>query len=120
MREGPVRREGGSAQGVGLWVTVRRVRIDPEERRIRYLRRLELLVGELDGIIADPEGFRRIQLDAMNVLIRAVRLCYRIVREVDVERLELELAEIKERNRRAKEGGGEQDLGYEVEEESAQ
>jgi hypothetical protein len=80
---------------------------------VLYLARLEGLMGELDGIIADPVGFERIQLDAMKVLIRAVRMCYSIVRDVDVEMLEDELEGIKEENRRAGEARGE--LGYEVE-----
>jgi len=53
----------------------------------------------------------------MDVMIRAVRMCYHIVRDIDVEVLERELERLKEENRRAKEEAGEKDLGYEVEEE---
>ena len=49
----------------------------------------------------------------MNTLIGAIRMCYRIVVDVDVERLEDELEGLKEENRRRKEARGE--LGYEVE-----
>jgi hypothetical protein len=80
---------------------------------VLYLGRLEGLMGELDGIIADPVGFESIQLDAMKVLIQAVRMCHSIVRDVDVELLEGELARIKEENLRAEGARGE--LGYEIE-----
>ena len=43
----------------------------------------------------------------------AVRMCYRMVVDVDVERLELELERLREENRVAEEARGEQ--GYEVE-----
>jgi len=39
-------------------------------------------MGELDGVISDPDGFERIQLEAMRVLIGTVRMCYRIVKDV--------------------------------------
>ena len=90
-----------------------RIRIDTEERRVLYLGRLEGLMEELDEIIADPVGFERIQLDAMKVLIRAVRMCYSIVRDVDVKLLEDELEGLKEDNRRA--AGARGELGYEIE-----
>ncbi|HUS78363.1 MAG TPA: hypothetical protein VM050_06865 [Patescibacteria group bacterium] len=81
---------------------------------------MELLIQELDGIIADPEGFEEIQLQAMDTLIKAVRLCYTIVRDVDVELLESELETIKERSREAQEGRGDEELGYELPEDPPQ
>ncbi len=84
------------------------MRIDPERKRVQYLRRLEKLIRGLDGIIADPEGVEPIRLKAMDVMVRTVRMCYLIVRDVDVERLENELEELKEENRRRKETRGEQ------------
>jgi predicted ATP-grasp superfamily ATP-dependent carboligase len=52
-----------------------------------------------------------IQVRAVNSLVSAVRMCYRMV--VDVERLELELERLREENKRAEEAREEQ--GYEVE-----
>ncbi len=52
-----------------------------------------------------------VKVGAVNSLVSAVRMCYRIV--VDVERLELELERLMEENRVAEEARGEQ--GYEVE-----
>jgi uncharacterized Fe-S cluster-containing radical SAM superfamily protein len=69
-------------------------------------------MGELDGVISDPDGFVRIQLEAMRVLIGTVRMCYRIVKDVSVERLERELEMIREDDREARERG---ELGYTVE-----
>jgi len=86
---GPVHREIHAAETVVVNITARRVRIDPEAKRAQYLNRLELLIQEFDAIIAAPEGYEDIQLDAMDTLIRAVRLCYTIVRDIDVERYEL-------------------------------
>jgi hypothetical protein len=119
QQTGPLRRKGRASKEIKVHLTARRVRIDPEAKRAKYLNRLEKLIHELDGIIIDPEGIEDIQLQAMNVLIKAVRLCYSIVRDIDVEVLEVELEEIKERNRRAREKRGEEDLGYEIEEDPA-
>jgi len=117
---GTVRGEVHAAERVVVNLTARRVRIDPQAKRAQYLNRLELLIQELDGIIADPEGFEEIQLQAMDTLIKAVRLCYTIVRDVDVELLESELETIKERSREAQEGRGDEELGYELPEDPPQ
>jgi hypothetical protein len=118
QQTGSIFRKGETPQKVKPNLTARRVRIDPEAKRAKYLNRLEILIQELDGVIIDPEGIEHIQLQAMDVLIKAVRQCYHIVRDIDVEMLEVELEEIKESNRRAKEKRGEKDLGYEIEEDS--
>ena len=68
-------------------------------------------MGELDGVISDPSRYGDLQVRAMNTLIGAIRICYRIV--VDVESLEVELEGLKEENRLRKEARGE--LGYEIE-----
>jgi len=116
-QNGTIHREGDNSQKVVVNLTARRVRIDPKAKRAQYLNRLELLIQELDGIIGDPEGFEDIQLQAMDTLIKAVRLCYTIVRDVDVELLEHELEKIKERTREEQEGRGDQELGYELPED---
>jgi len=72
-----------------------------------------------DEIISDPEGFEEIQVKAMAIMIRAIDLCYGIIRDVDIEELKHELRKLEEENRRAKERAGAEDLGYEVEEDSA-
>ena len=82
------------------------MRIDPRRKRAEYVERLEALMGELDGMISDPSGYGDLQVRAMNTLIGAIRMCYRIVVDVDVEGL-------KGENRSRKEARGE--LGYEVE-----
>jgi hypothetical protein len=115
----PLHRKGGIPQRVKVRLTARRVRIDPEAKRAKYLNRLELLIQELDSIIDDPKGVEDVQLEAMDVLIRAVQLCYRIVRDIDVEVLENELAEIKERTRRERKERGGEVLGYKIEEDPA-
>ncbi|MCW3990273.1 MAG: hypothetical protein NWE88_09385 [Candidatus Bathyarchaeota archaeon] len=89
------------------------MRIDPSGKRAEYIVRMEELMAGLDAIIADPSGFEDIQVRAMNSLVSAVRMCYRMVVDVDVERLEVELERLKEENRRAAEARGE--LGYGVE-----
>ena len=78
-------------------------------KRAAYIATME----ELDGVISDPSGYGDLQVRAMNVLVGAIRMCYRIVVDVDVERLEVELEGLKDENRRRKEARGE--LGYRVE-----
>jgi len=87
--------------------------IDPGRKRAEYIVRLEELMAGLDAIIADPSGVEDIQVRAVNSLVSAVRVCYRMVVDVDVERLEVELERLREENRVAEEARGEQ--GYEVE-----
>ena len=94
------RGEVQAAERLRFSLTIRRVRIDPERKRVQYLRRLERLIRDLDGIIADPAGVEPIRLRAMDMIVRTVRMCYLIVRDVDVERLEHELEELKEENQR--------------------
>ena len=119
MREAPGGgADGGSGEAAGrvrASFTLRRVRIDPAGKRAEYIVRMECLMAGLDAIIADPSGVEDIQVRAMNSLVSAVRMCYRMV--VDVERLEVELERLKEENRRAAEARGE--LGYRVEEDPA-
>jgi len=57
-----------------------------------------------DGIIADPGGVEDVQVRAMEVLIRAVRVCYRMVGDAEVEELEREVEELKAREAEAAKG----------------
>jgi len=88
------------------------VRVDPAGKRAEYIARMEGLMAGLDAIIADPSGVEDIQMRAMNSLVSAVRMCYRMVVDVDVERLEVELERLKEENEHMKAARGE--LGYRV------
>jgi len=62
---------------------------------------------QCDKIINDPEGYEELQVKAMAVLIRAVKVCYDIVTDVEVEMIEAEAEKIRraleERRRRVKE-----------------
>jgi hypothetical protein len=89
---------------VRLEITARRVRIDPAEKRESYVRRLEELMRRCDGIISDPEEVENVQARAMEVLIKAVRVCYRMVGDAEVEELEQEVEELKAREAEAAEG----------------
>jgi hypothetical protein len=104
------------APSIRLCITPRRIRIDPEKKRLRYIRRLERLMRRLNDIISDPKGVEEIQLEAMRVLIRAIKVCYDIVSDVEVEMLEKEVEELKRRKERA----GERVLPYEIEGEEAE
>lgn len=116
---GPYRQQGEAATRLRVFITARRVRIDPAQKRRDYIRRLEALIQGLDRLIADPKVDENLKLKAMDVMIKVVRMCYLIVRDVDVEQMENELAELEAENRRAKEAAGRSDLGYEVEEDPA-
>ena len=98
---------------VRFFITARRVRIDPAEKRAEYIDRLERLVEQLDGMISSRGVRQKVRLRAMDVLIRTIGTCYGIVSDIEVEELEVELETLKEENRRVKEARGE--LGYEVE-----
>lgn len=100
MRKAPgTGTDGGAGEAtprVRASFTLRRVRIDPARKRLEHIARLEDLMEELNDIISDPSGYGDLQVRAMNTLIGAIRMCYRIV--VDVERLEHELGRLKEEN----------------------
>lgn len=107
------------AAKIRVKITARRIRIDPEERRSRYILRLEALIEELDGIIANSRVSRKLRLRAMEILIKAINTCYGIVSDVEVEALERELEEAKEEEEAALQGEGAKELGYEIEEDPA-
>lgn len=92
-------------QRIRLSITLRRVRIDPREKRREYIERLERLMEECDRIISDPQGWEDIQVQAMGILIRAIRVCYDLVTDEQVDQLEEEFEKLKrkiaERLRRA-------------------
>jgi len=86
---------GDGAERVRLNITARRVRIDPSEKRRSYIRRLEKVMADCDKIASDPQGYEEIQVKAMAVLIRAVRVCYDIITDIEVEMIEAEAEEVK-------------------------
>ena len=65
-------------------------------------------------MISDPEGVEEIQVKAMSVLIRAIKVCYGLVVDVEVENLEQEVEELEEEERELAEKRGEDALGYEI------
>jgi hypothetical protein len=111
---------GGAGEGanwVRTFISTRRARFDPEGKRGEYLRRLEGLMERID-VVLDGEGRAgKGELRAMDVMIRAVRACYVMVRDADVEALEVELERL-ERARGEAEGEAGGELGYRVEEDA--
>ena len=89
------------------------MRVDPGRRRAEYIARLEAVMAGLDAVIADPSGYEEIQVRAVNSMVSAVRMCYRMVVDVEVERLEEELGRLEEENEHMRSARGE--LGYRVE-----
>jgi hypothetical protein len=69
-------------------ITLRRVNIKPQKKRKEYVQRLEDIIGLCEEALMDPEAVEAIQLKAADVIIRAIRMGYTIVREVDIENLE--------------------------------
>jgi len=91
---------GGEDEAVhrfGIQVTLRRVRINPDRKRREYLERLEGVIKACESAMGDAGALEEIQLKAMDIIIKAIRLSYVIVREVDIENLELQAEEIKRR-----------------------
>ena len=91
---------GGEAHGLRetrltLNITVRRVRINPEKKRVDYLVRLERMMNELNDMLSNPDTIRSAKLRGMDVMIRTVKACYSIVRDIDVEEIEDAVEKIK-------------------------
>jgi len=106
--------QGDGVERVRLNISTRRVRIDPAKKRENYIMRLEKVVGQCNKMISNPEGVEDIQVKAMSVLIRAIKVCYGLVVDVEVEHLEREVEELEEEERELAEKRGEDALGYEI------
>lgn len=91
----PRKARGAGKDGLRLRVSARRIRIDPRERREEYIRRLEEVFSRLNGIAEDPEGSSQIQVRALQTMIQTLRMCYVMIRDIDVENLEEELRELE-------------------------
>ena len=94
--------EGGSIHGsreasqeINFSITVRRVRIDPDAKRAEYLNQLEEMIRELNELLCNSGTIKSTRLKAMDVMIKALRSCYSIVRDVDIEVIEHEIEELK-------------------------
>ena len=112
-----VERQGDGVERVRLQISTRRIHIDPAKKRANYIARLEKIVQQCDKMISDPEGVEEIQVKSMSVLIRAIKVCYGLVLDVEVERLEREVEELEEEERELAEKRGEDSLGYEIAED---
>ncbi|MCW4048328.1 MAG: hypothetical protein NWE89_01195 [Candidatus Bathyarchaeota archaeon] len=73
----------------------RRVRFDPRVKREEYIRRLEAVMRVCDRIAANPDAYEKLQVRALEVMIKAVRACYGLVGDVEVEMIEQEVEELK-------------------------
>lgn len=92
---GPSRGEAEAPIRVKVQVTVRRVRIKPRGKREEYVARLERIIMFCEGVINNPGSVEEVQLLAFDVIIRAIRMSYMIVKDVDVENLERLTEEVK-------------------------
>ena len=52
---------------------------------------------ECDRILSDPEGYEELQVKAMAILIRAIKVCYDLVSDAEVEQLEEAVEDLKRR-----------------------
>jgi len=72
--------------------------------------RLERVMKTCDAMVADTETPEAVKVKALAVLIRAVKVCYEIVTDVEVEQIEEQAEEIRraleERRRRGQEPPG--------------
>jgi hypothetical protein len=101
--------------GIRFSFSTRRVRIEPRKKRENYVKRLEKVMRQCEKIVNDPAGFEDIQLRALGVLIQAIKVCYGIVLDLEVETLEKEVVELEEEKARLGGEAGRKSLGYMVE-----
>ncbi len=100
--------EGEPGGGLKVWVglSCRRVRVELAERREEYIGRLEDVMRFCDRVASDPSGVENLQLRALDVMIRAVRVCYGMVGDLEVTLLEGEVEELKRREAELEGGPG--------------
>ncbi len=94
--------------------TPRKVRINPEEKRLKYLDRLDALIQHLHQIVTSKETPMKHQLKAMDILIKTIKSCCIIITDIEIEELEDELQTIEEETTKTK-----KDLGYTIQEDPA-
>ena len=99
-------------------ITTRRVRIDPNKKRNSYIRRLEKIMRQCDGIINDPSGFEELQLRAIGLQIQTIKVVYGLVLDIELETIEKEVKDLKAEEARIRREAGKKDIGYTVEEAS--
>ncbi len=97
-------RKNERSSKIRFTVTARRLRIDPDEKRRAYIERLEDAFKDLDAIISLPGTPQKMKVRATDTLVRVIKGCYEIVRDIDVEDLESELEKIKAEAEAGKEG----------------
>lgn len=94
--------------------TPRRHRINPEEKRLEYLDRLDALIQHLDQMIKNKRTPMKHKLKAMGILNTTINNCYRMITDIEIEELEDELQKIEEETTKTK-----KDLGYTIQEDPA-
>jgi hypothetical protein len=110
-------RQGHRGDRARLYFTTRRIRIDPDKKRQNYITRLERIIRQCDRIISNPHGVEDVQIKAMSVLIKTIKVCYGLVVDVEVKSLEREVKELEEEERQLAGKRGEDELGYEITED---
>jgi len=76
-------------------IAARRFRVEPKRKREEYVFRLERIIRTCENALNNPGAMEKIQLKAAEVIIKAIKISYEIVREADIEDLERLAAEIK-------------------------
>ena len=71
---GPPRGEAETPIRIRVKVTLRRVRIEPAEKREEYIARLEKAIKFCENVLNNPGAVEEIQLEALDVIIRAIRM----------------------------------------------
>ncbi len=94
--------------------TPRRVRINPEEKRLEYLDRLEALFQHLNKIVTGKGIPMKHKLKAMDIQIKTIKNCREIITDIEIEELENELQKIEEETTKTT-----KDLGYTIQEDPA-
>jgi hypothetical protein len=96
-------------------ITTRRVRIDPNKKRNSYIKRLEKIMRQCDGIINDPSGFEELQLRAIGLQIQTIKVVYGLVLDIELETIEQEAKDLKKEEARIRREAGKKNHGYKLE-----
>ncbi len=74
-----------------LVIRLRRVRIEPEREREHLINRLKIIIRRLERLIENPNTSIKIRLRAIDTLTRVIRMCYIMIRDVEIDSLEREI-----------------------------
>ena len=83
------------SSGYDIQLRVRRLRTNPSNKREEYLDRLDAAATKVQNILDNDHTSKATRIKAANSIANIIRVSYTIVRDIDIEEIERDIAEIQ-------------------------